>query len=703
MSIDIGTSRSGFAFSLLDSEQIHSNANGTKIPTIVLLRNPSLEFVAFGPDAKQLFDESTPEKRLELLYFANFKMCLYKAEHLPIKIKALNNQSITVDALIVFQHCLRYMMKEALQQIPLSNCKADEIKWILTVPSIWGIQPKEIMKQAAITVGIASPIMITESEAAAIYCRKTLVDQPKNGDLPDSQLTFLVTDLGGGTADFTVHRCVDTKHTNVIEVLAPSGGPWGGHTINEQFLKLLTKLFGEARMEKFQYESPSAFFELEQAFELTKTRATKSGVNVSNMCSVRLPIELIHLVPKLKASQHLGGEVELQWFIHEEQNRDSEQIITVQEDYCIEGNQNQNQNQKQKQDKKDEKDKDKEKEKEDDDDDDDEFDMNELSDEDKASVTKFLAEHKTNIWFYQDKLTFPLSMMMRFFEEPLKQIEHHLQTILVAHPEIQTTFLVGGFSQSIIVREYLQQHVFHDKVKLCTAREPQQAVLFGAVMYGCRPRQIQSRIAKYNLGISANLTITKKNRDRYKEEFKDVPRRLKLYKGKPRKWLENIFIPICRQGEALPVATPEDLKPSSIAKQKDERIWRMINVNPNNDEQTTILLSVYESVYNKRCWMSPTALANKEFHIVGCVRIPLTPLLTIQSDLKDKPRALQVWFYLGDNEIHTSVIDTRTGKIMDSKFQLATDESLVGKNEETKNNCSKEGTNGPGDEKTQQK
>jgi hypothetical protein len=85
------------------------------------------------------------------------------------------------------------------------------------------------------------------------------------------------------------------------------------------------------------------------------------------------------------------------------------------------------------------------------------------------------------------------------------------------------------------------------------------------------------------------------------------------------------------------------------------------------------------------------------------VRIPLTPLLTIQSDLKDKPRALQVWFYLGDNEIHTSVIDTRTGKIMDSKFQLATDESLVGKNEETKNNCSKEGTNGPGDEKTQQK
>ena len=704
VSIDVGTSRSGFAISLANVDHIYSNStsasNGTKIPTILLLRASNLEFVAFGPEAKQIFDEATIQKREEFLYFANFKMSLYSSvmdttsekdatketeEAKMIKIKPKNNHRTAVDAHIVFQHCIRYMKNEALHCLDVSSPQVrkwtpSDIKWVVTIPSVWSLWAKEIMKKAAHAAGIVDPIMITESEAAAIYCRKTLPDMNDGNEA--KLLTFLVADLGGGTADFTVHRCVDpkqTKHTNVIEVVAPSGGPWGGHTINEQFLKLLIKLFGDARMNEFQYGFPGAFLELEHAFEGTKTRATKPNSTTSNMCSVKLPFEFIQLIPKLKANQNLGTntEVELSWFVHEQQDRESEQIIAVfQEDYYTGAGVQQQQPIESKEPQESVPDR-----KVDpllgnkvdplvpfDELDDTDFEMNDLADEEKDTMTKFLAEYKTNIWFQNGKLSFPLSTMMRFFEEPLKQIESHILAIVKQHPEITTTFLVGGFSQSGIVRNYLEEHVFTPElgVKLCAGPEPQQAVLFGAVMYGNRPRQIQSRIAKHTFGITTILNVTKKNRDQYREEFKDVPRRLKLYKGKPVKWIENIFLPLCVAGDVLPVASPEDLKP--LMTRKDERIWKMVHITPNYDEQTSVTLNVYESIVShKRCWMSPASIHNKEFQLIGCVRIQLVAL---PSEALTKPRILQVWFYFGDQEILTSVVDTLTGKVADSKFVL---------------------------------
>ena len=681
VSIDIGTSCSGFAFSN-GTDQIHTNATqGVKIPTILLLKLPSLEFVAFGPDAKQVFDDASIQDRKKYLYFTNFKMNLYDANHnikekhdekekqgqhgnsdahIPM-IQAKNNHSVPVKASIIFKHCVRYMVEKAMDGLKgfgaSVQCKMEQVKWILTVPSIWNLAAKNVMKQAGIDCGIPESqlsIMI-ESEAAAVYCRNVLdlsefkqqqQKQKQELQYKAKEHTFLVIDLGGGTADFTVHKTVDAKHTNVVEVVAPSGGPWGGATINHCFEKFLVKLFGEQVINRLQYETPHAFLELEQSFEQLKTRTHHSNMTgVASSCFVRLPPELISLVPALKTE----AEIELSWYIHTLQQQQSQQIVTI-DDY-LPTKQSDNTTKSGILNKED-------------DDTDQDQDKDDFEDVGEEEVARFLAEHKTNVWFHQGKLKFSWATMLSFFSDVLVGIEEHTKRILSLHPSIETAFLVGGFSQSSIVRDFLHEHVFKEaSLTLHVPREPQQAVLFGAVMYGNRPRQIQSRIAQRNYGIASKLVITKKNRELYQQEFKDVPRRLNRENGKITKCLENIYLPLCSEGEVMPIATEDDFK----TVHKDERVWKMIKLTPSSELQTSLTIHVYESKQPHRRWMSPEAMSKKEFILVGSVRVELQPV-TLKEQ---KERELRCWFYFGDHEIKTYVADVASGKVEQSVFALS--------------------------------
>lgn len=651
VSIDIGTSSSGFAFvHEKNSNRVHVNtSNGIKIPTILLLKLPNLEFVAFGPEAKQLFEDATPAQRRDYLYFANFKMALYK--HFT-KITAINNQIVRVDAIIVFYHCISYLVSQALQALNSGSGSGkwtiNNVNWILTIPSIWDADAKEIMKQAALRASIPEAHLLIESEAAAIYCRDMLVKSKEEKE----EKTFLVIDLGGGTADFTVHRTVSAKHTNVIEIVAPSGGAWGGARVNEQFIQMLNRLFGESVMTQFNMESPHAYLELEQSFEQLKVR-THVGTQTSP-CYVRLPNELIQLIPKLTKTQ---GEIELEWFVHEQQQAETQSILTVIDDYVEtkegkekkevsssssnDGSGNQAL------------------------DDDDDFDFSDGEEADQ--VARLLAEHKTNIWFCQGKLKFPWSTMLNFFSDVLKGIEQHTQDLLQAHPSIDTTFLVGGFAQSTIVRNFLQDHVFKVKQNnqeknlqsLHFPQEPQQAVLFGAVLYGNRPRQIQSRIAAHNYGIKSAIAITKQNRELYKKLFPNVPRRLELRSGKIKKFIESVYLPLCNKGEALPIALPEDLKNEGF----DERIWKVMNSTPDNPAQKSMTIHFYESLTTpERQWMSPESIAKKEFRLVGSAHIPLPRPGT--------ERKLKLWFHFADSCIHIRVVDSVTNSVESTICQL---------------------------------
>jgi molecular chaperone DnaK (HSP70) len=68
--------------------------------------------------------------------------------------------------------------------------------YALTVPAIWSDKAKELTRQAALQAGIPDDrlTLITEPEAAAVYCAATCTEVDLNeGD------RFLVCDAGGGT------------------------------------------------------------------------------------------------------------------------------------------------------------------------------------------------------------------------------------------------------------------------------------------------------------------------------------------------------------------------------------------------------------------------------------------------------------------------------------------------------------------------
>eukprot|EP01087_Luapelamoeba_hula_P020618 TRINITY_DN7063_c0_g1_i5.p1 TRINITY_DN7063_c0_g1~~TRINITY_DN7063_c0_g1_i5.p1 ORF type:complete len:466 (+),score=60.84 TRINITY_DN7063_c0_g1_i5:494-1891(+) len=137
------------------------------------------------------------------------------------------------------------------------------VTWAITVPAIWTDQSRMLMRKAALDAGLildkrqfSDKVRIClEPEGAALQCfHQWLSDHPTQTELKDKK--FMVIDLGGGTADVTVHQVTEwarsASRLTFDEIEAPSGGPWGGRLISEEFfLRILQPLLGNVLYTKF--------------------------------------------------------------------------------------------------------------------------------------------------------------------------------------------------------------------------------------------------------------------------------------------------------------------------------------------------------------------------------------------------------------------------------------------------------------------
>ena len=72
------------------------------------------------------------------------------------------------------------------------------------------------------------------------------------------------------------------------EVASPSGGPWGGTTVDENFVAMLKQLFGGDTIKHFVKEKPQAWLKLMTTFDLAK-RAFKSTGNAPLLIDLGFP------------------------------------------------------------------------------------------------------------------------------------------------------------------------------------------------------------------------------------------------------------------------------------------------------------------------------------------------------------------------------------------------------------------------------
>ncbi|XP_063413737.1 heat shock 70 kDa protein 12A-like isoform X1 [Mytilus trossulus] len=318
--IDFGTTYSGYAFStksqpnsIYTCDWRRSSLLSNKAPTSVLL-NHKKEFLAFGYDAETKYmsylenesdDEDSEEEKEAVYYFRRFKM-------------ALHNQSVDMDSLIkdesgfkmkaidIFTFAIEYFKDQTINKLKrtLKDVDIADIHYVLTVPAIWEDKAKMFMRKSAEKAGIKGNqlTIALEPEAASIYCQELRTDRENKTNITFSEtikkgMKYVVVDLGGGTADITVH---ERQPDGLLEeVVPPSGGAWGGTAIDDAYLRFLEKVFGEKVVQDLKLKELVDYTELIHEFEVKK-RSIKTDTTTDIV--ITMPVGLMNIIKK-----HCGG------------------------------------------------------------------------------------------------------------------------------------------------------------------------------------------------------------------------------------------------------------------------------------------------------------------------------------------------------------------------------------------------------------
>ncbi|KAK3610801.1 hypothetical protein CHS0354_002255 [Potamilus streckersoni] len=126
--------------------------------------------------------------------------------------------------------------------------------------------------------------------------------------------------------------------------------------------------------------------------------------------------------------------------------------------------------------------------------------LKELTKKDLNNVLAIEGGFQGKVEMKKDKLKLDPKLVQSFFDDSLKSIIRHLKKLLKSI-DIDTLFLVGGFAESPLVCETIQQTfpdkriVVHDDAGLC--------VLKGAVLYGHDPSIVTARVCKFTYGTEA--------------------------------------------------------------------------------------------------------------------------------------------------------------------------------------------------------
>ncbi|XP_062574152.1 heat shock 70 kDa protein 12A-like [Saccostrea cucullata] len=186
----------------------------------------------------------------------------------------------SLSALKIFSLSIKYLKDHCLQTMRDRGIKPGEteIKYVLTVPAIWNDRSKQFMRTAAVQAGIKGDCLelALEPEAASVYCQRVPLENLKLGNgeaITVSGTKYLVADIGGGTADFSVHE-VD-EDGSLTELYRASGGPYGGIYVDENYLKIYDIIFGEGTLEQLRIDDMEEYLTFVREFENKKRSITQ--------------------------------------------------------------------------------------------------------------------------------------------------------------------------------------------------------------------------------------------------------------------------------------------------------------------------------------------------------------------------------------------------------------------------------------------
>lgn len=327
--IDFGTTYSGYAFSMRDEFQkdplkIHTNQAwnagskqlvSLKTPTCLLL-NSEKKLEAFGYEAENKYAELyMDDKHRDYYFFHRFKMTLHNTKKLTKEMLIEDITGKSALAMDVFALSIQALMDHLLTLLETRGTGIDkkEIQWVLTVPAIWTDGAKQFMRRSAEMAGIGGDHLriALEPEAASIYCQhlpcgriKALDDQ--NVEVAKVGTKYMVVDLGGGTADLTVHE--KTNDGMLKEICRASGGECGGTSVDAAFFQMLEGITGNEVITALKHDHSDAYLDLCREFEGKKRSIVPKQTGKINII---IPFTILNNLCQKHRNKDFGSLVEL--------------------------------------------------------------------------------------------------------------------------------------------------------------------------------------------------------------------------------------------------------------------------------------------------------------------------------------------------------------------------------------------------------
>ncbi|XP_021373555.1 heat shock 70 kDa protein 12B-like isoform X2 [Mizuhopecten yessoensis] len=195
-------------------------------------------------------------------------------------------------AIKVFTAVIKYLKDQMLTSCKnqMTDIKATDILWVLTVPAIWSDASKQFMREAAEAAGIQGNhlLIALEPEAASLYCKYLPFERKGEGGLKTftAGSKYLVLDAGGGTIDITAHEV--QRDGSLKEIFKANGGDWGGTKVDHAFQVLLSGIIGNGAFHSFIEKNKADMVEFFRDFEVKK-RTIKPNAPCDEKVTFKVP------------------------------------------------------------------------------------------------------------------------------------------------------------------------------------------------------------------------------------------------------------------------------------------------------------------------------------------------------------------------------------------------------------------------------
>lgn len=457
--IDFGSSSSGFAYSFMNEKIINRGyIYGSNVDNKV----PTEIILDKSNNVLQFGSgckQYLKEKGMNIgNYFKGIKMHLYsKKQYIDS-----SNSGVKLPVKLVIQKILEKIKNLALEELIKlrKNIAESNIQWVVTVPAIWEDYQKSIMMEACTKAGLINE-KTDKSLFFALEPEAASLYCSRNKDINQKYLEvgkyYIVCDLGGGTGDIVTHLVGNNEHLD--EIKSACGGDYGSNEIDRQlFEDLIFNLFG--------YKN---FKSLHLKFKELK-------INEDEEVLFDMWCELERQIKDFKEGANLEKVANDEKFPIN---------FSIFQDFFIDD------------------------------------DIDDL-------VKKFNSNNPNNNFKINIKskrkwvVEFPYKIIYNYIEKQATLICNVIKNIIYSSKKkIETLIFVGGYCSNEILISFLKNGLKKYIKNFLQPSKPCLAIMEGAVLFGINPKIIESRIAKYTLGISTNSIWNEKLHSKLGIKFYD--------------------------------------------------------------------------------------------------------------------------------------------------------------------------------------